>query len=513
MTKKKAKAQYLSELRALPIEVLTPTKMGRADSLTIEGGTPGYELMQAAGRAVADQAAAMGGRRILVVAGPGNNGGDGFVAARLLREAGYEVRVALLGSAGRLNGDAARACSDWQGDVEILDQDTTPAPDLDADIVIDALFGAGLSRGLGGPVAELVEAINRATARVLAVDLPSGIDGATGMAAGSAIVADRTVTFFRLKPGHLLYPGRRHCGRTALAQIGIDETVLPQLDIDCFLNVPALWETAYPRIADDAHKYARGHTLVVSGPWAKTGASRLSALAALRIGSGLVTVAADDEAARIHAAHLTAVMVARCATAHEVGGLLSDPRFTAAAIGPGAGLDRPTRDKVKACLGSTAAVVLDADALTVFADAPEDLFETVRGRVSPVVLTPHAGEFARLFPDAAADSASKVETARTAARQSGAVIVLKGADTVVASPDGRTAIAANAPPYLATAGSGDVLSGIVAGLLAQRMAPFEAACAAVWMHGEAAAAFGPGLTADDLPAELPAIIRKVEVYH
>lgn len=494
----------------MPIEVLTPQEMGRADRMTIDAGTPGYELMLAAGRAVADQAAAMGGRQVLVVAGPGNNGGDGFVAARLLHEAGREVRVALFGSPDRLKGDAARACADWQGDVEIIDPDAAPDLDVDADIVVDALFGAGLSRGLTGPVAELVETINRGRGRILAVDLPSGIDGATGTASGSAIEADATVTFFRLKPGHLLYPGRRHCGRTVLAQIGIDETVIPQLDVQCFLNGPTLWSPAYPHMAEDAHKYARGHTLVVSGPWHRTGAARLAALAALRIGSGLVTVAADDEAARVHAAHLTAVMIRRCAGAAEMSEILADARFTSVAIGPAAGLEPATRDKVMACLGSDAAVVLDADALSVFADRPDDLFGAVGDRKTPVVMTPHGGEFARLFGDM---NGGKLGAARSAADRSGATIILKGADTVIAAPDGRAAISANAPPWLATAGSGDVLSGMVAGLLARGMDSFHAACAAVWMHGEAAAAFGAGLTADDLPDLLPAIIRKVDVYY
>jgi hydroxyethylthiazole kinase-like uncharacterized protein yjeF len=484
--------------------------MGRADSMTIEAGTPGYDLMLAAGKAVADEAAAMGGRRILVVAGPGNNGGDGFVAARMLRDAGRDVRVALLGSPDRLKGDAAQACTDWEGDVENIDPDAAPCLDVDADIVVDSLFGAGLSRGLTGPVGELVDAINRGPGRILAVDLPSGIDGATGTAPGSAIEADATVTFFRLKPGHLLYPGRRHCGRIVLAQIGIDEAVLPQLDVRCFLNSPMLWSPAYPRIAEDAHKYARGHTLVVSGPWDRTGAARLAALAALRIGSGLVTVAADDEAARVHAAHLTAVMIRRCAGATEMSEILADARFTCVAIGPAAGLEPATCDKVMACLRSEAAVVLDADALSVFADQPDELFRAVGDRAAPVVMTPHGGEFARLFGDI--KGGGKVAMARAAAERAGAVIVLKGADTVVAAPGGRAAISANAPPWLATAGSGDVLSGIVAGLLAQGMESFDAACAAAWMHGEAAAAFGPGLTADDLPAQLPTIIRKVEVY-
>jgi hydroxyethylthiazole kinase-like uncharacterized protein yjeF len=510
MAKKYANEQRIGKNALMPLEVLTPEEMGRADRFAIDHGVPGYELMLAAGRAVADAAIEIGGHRILVLAGPGNNGGDGLVAARFLMEAGYDVRVALLGHPGKLQGDAATAYGDFKGPVETLDSADAGEFDLDADLVVDALFGAGLTRGITGDLGRLVERVNGQGAAVLAVDLPSGVDGATGQIAGSAVEADRTVTFYRLKPGHLLYPGRGHCGAVGLAQIGIGEEACEAIGVRCFLNTERLWRDVIPRLGGQTHKYTRGHALIVSGTWARTGASRLAAGAALRVGSGLVTVAADTEAARIHAAHLTAVMIRECNAATELAAILADKRFTAAAIGPAAGLDEPVKEKVMACLQSGAAFVLDADALMLFADNPDPLFAAVSSREAPVVMTPHAGEFARLFPDV--DTGGKIERARQAAMRSGAVILYKGPDTIVADPDGRVSVSASAPPWLATAGSGDVLTGMVAGLLAQKMPAFDAASAAVWIHGEAAASFGPGLTADDLPGQLPEIVRKVYIY-
>ena len=510
MTKKSAKEQKLCNYEDLPIEVLTPAEMGRADSITIETGTAGYDLMVAAGRAVADKAMTFRATRILVLAGPGNNGGDGLVAARMLAEAGRTVRVALLGQPEKLSGDAATAYSDYTGalhsdPVETLDPDQAGQFDIESDLIIDALFGAGLTRGLAGGLAELAERANQADVPILAVDLPSGVDGATGEIAGQAFNAQCTVTFFRLKPGHLLYPGRAHCGETHLAQIGIAEPVLRELEIGCLLNTRSLWQSDFPRIAGDAHKYTRGHALVVSGPWVNTGAARLAARAALRSGAGLVTVAADTEAARVHATHLTAIMIRDCNGAADISTILEDARFKAVAIGPAAGLGEKTCNKVMACLGSEASVVLDADALMSFAEDPAELFQAIRARSAPVILTPHAGEFTRLFPDCT--GGGKLRRAGEAVARSGATVVFKGPDTVVADPTGQRSVGVNAPPWLATAGSGDVLAGIIAGLLAQGMSAFQAASAAVWMHGQAATAYGPGLIADDLPDQLPAILR------
>lgn len=506
-------------------ELLTAEEMGRADALAIAAGVPGLSLMEAAGRAVADQAidlVARKGATIAVVCGPGNNGGDGFVAARLLREQGCRVRVGLLGSRERLTGDAAAVAARWGADVEKL----TSATLAGADVIVDALFGAGLSRPLDGLAAEIVAAINASGKPALAVDVPSGLDGTTGRADGAVVQATRTVTFFRMKPGHLLLPGRLLCGEVRLADIGIPARVLEEVAPQTFANRPSLWQPAYAAPSLDAHKYTRGHAVVVSGPVESTGAARLGARGALRIGAGLVTLAGSGAATAINATHCTAVMVRAVPSDGSLTEFLSDRRRNAVLIGPGAGVAAATAASVITVLGSPAAAVLDADAPTSFVldgtDAPvkaaglgfvvrsadpepvkEGLFEAIKAREAPVVLTPHEGEFKRLFGELAG---SKLERARQAAAVSGAVVVLKGPDTVVAAPDGRAAINDNAPPWLATAGSGDVLAGFVIGLLAQRMPAFEAACAAVWLHGECANRFGIGLIAEDLPEQLPGVL-------
>ncbi len=484
------------------LELLTAAEMSRADELTIAASVPGLTLMENAGRAVADDAQRMAspGARVTVLCGPGNNGGDGFVAARLLRERGFGVDVALLGSREALKGDAAAMASAWTGSTMPL---VATAADS-ADLVIDALFGAGLSRPLDGAAAEIAAHINATSQPVLAVDVPSGVDGSTGEIHGTAMTAHRTVTFFRRKPGHLLLPGRMHCGLTRVADIGIDAHVLGRIGINTFANAPELWIGRFPQPRLDGHKYSRGHAVVVSGPSWQTGAARLSARGALRIGAGLVTIASAHDALAINAAHLTAIMLREVNDAGALADMLSDRRFNAVLIGPAAGINDETRQRVLIVLVSGASTVLDADALSVFASDREALVTAIRTDSRPVVLTPHDGEFARLFPDLA--DRPKLERVRQAASLTGATVILKGADTAIAAPDGRAAINENAPPALATAGSGDVLAGLVTGLLAQHMPGFEAACAAVWLHGAAAAAFGPGLIAEDLPEMLPTIL-------
>lgn len=491
------------------IELLTTAEMAEADRLTIAGGTPGIELMENAGRAVADAAANLPqGRRVVVVAGPGNNGGDGFVAARHLAERGYAVRISFVGDRAKLKGDAARAAERWSGPTD------PAAPDglTNCDIVIDALFGAGLDREVTGLPRAMIEAMNAASAPVIAVDLPSGVNGTTGAVMGVAVEATHTVTFFRRKTGHLLLPGRLHCGTLEVADIGIPDSVLAGIKPATFANAPALWGAAFPVPRPEGHKYARGHAVVVSGGLWSTGAARLAARGALRAGAGLVTLASPREALATNAAASLAVMVRPVDGPLELTEFLADKRRNAVVLGPGAGVGPAMREQVRAALASEAAVVLDADALTSFAEEPAALASAIAKRPDRrVVLTPHEGEFGRLFSILENNSKllSKLEKARAAAKQSGAVVLLKGPDTVVAAPDGRASIADNAPAYLATAGSGDVLSGMIAGLLAQRMPAFEAASAAVWLHGEAARAFGPGLIAEDLPEALPSVYRRL----
>jgi hydroxyethylthiazole kinase-like uncharacterized protein yjeF len=489
------------------MEVLTTAEMERADRLTIAAGTPGFALMLSAGQAVAEAAMDLVEEGpILVVAGPGNNGGDGFVAAAELAARGREVSVILLCERDSLQGAAASAARGWKYPVLPFNPQAIGKPAL----IVDALFGAGLDRPVKGEPFDMIEAINANGAPVLAVDLPSGINGTSGSVMGIAVRATETVTFFRRKPAHLLLPGRLHCGRVRVADIGIDARVLSEIQPKTFEDVPSFWRRAFPVPRTEAHKYDRGHTVVVSGGLATTGAARLAARGALRAGAGLVTVASPRDALAVNASALTAVMVRAVDTPIEFGEMLTDKRLSSCVIGPGAGVGERTRDLVLTALSARRRLVLDADALTSFAEAPDRLFEAIRNSAEPqVVLTPHEGEFPRLFSDISNKHPlrSKLERVRAAAERSGAVVLLKGPDTVVASTDGRATIAANAPPWLATAGAGDVLSGMIAGLLAQAVPAFEAASMGVWMHGEAAREAGPGLIAEDLPETMPAVMR------
>jgi hydroxyethylthiazole kinase-like uncharacterized protein yjeF len=490
------------------VSLLDPREMGEADRLTIEGGLAGIVLMDNAGRAVADalRCSFPAARRIAVLAGPGNNGGDGYVVGRLLREAGLTVALFSAGDPAALKGDAAKAAALYPGPVAALDA-FVPGK---TDVVVDALFGAGLDRPVSEPIAALMRATKAAGVPVVAVDLPSGVSGASGAVLGEAFSAALTVTFFRRKPGHLLQPGRGRCGRVVIADIGIADDVLGAIRPKTFANEPGLWASLRPDPAVDGHKYDRGHAVVFSGGATTSGAARLAAMAALRAGAGLVTVFAPPSALMVNAAHLTAIMLKRCADTTALQAALEDARLSTFVLGPGFGAGAPARDYALAVLSARRALVLDADGITAFAEAPETLFAAIRAAGSPVVLTPHQGEFARLFPDIAAEgNSSKLEKARQAAEHAGCVVVLKGADTVIAAPDGRAAINATGTPYLATAGSGDVLSGVIAGLLAQKMPAFEAAAAGVWMHGRAAELFGPGLIAEDLPGLLPKVLAEL----
>jgi hydroxyethylthiazole kinase-like uncharacterized protein yjeF len=440
-------------------EILSNAEMAEADRLTIAGGTAGLTLMENAGRAVAQTVSERQspGSRVVVLAGPGNNGGDGFVAARLLAQRGYAVTVLLAGTLDKLKGDAAAAAKAWDRGVETA----TPEKLAGADIIIDALFGAGLDRPVSGLAQAMIEAVNAQAVPVVAVDLPSGINGTTGAVMGVAIKAGQTITFFRKKPGHLLMPGRAYCGGVSVAPIGIPDTVLARIDPRTFENVPELWRAKFAVPRAQGHKYDRGHAVVVSGPSWSTGAARLTARGALRAGAGLVTIASPREALAVNAAANLSIMVRPVDGAAELKLFLADPRLNAVGIGPGLGVGEATCELVLAALSGERAAVLDADAITSFATSPKRLAAAVKARGErATILTPHEGEFSRYFHvlDQGTKVGSKLDRARRAAELVGAVVLLKGPDTVVAGPDGRASIAANAPAFLATAGAGDVLT-------------------------------------------------------
>lgn len=497
--------QSAHELGTTP-HLLTPAEMAEADRLAAESGPhDGYGLMRNAGAAILRALLARfpQAEGFDVLCGPGNNGGDGYEVARLLAEAGTPVTL-WTDAAPRPGSDAERAAALCPLGPRPLAA-FAPAPGR---VVVDALYGAGLARALDGAAADAAQACNAAGARVVAVDLPSGLSGDSGKPLGAALEAELTVTFFRLKPGHLLEPGRSLCGTLVLADIGIPDSVLEAIRPGTFVNTPALWGAALPRPRRDQHKYSRGHVAVFSGGASSTGAARLSAMAAARAGAGAVTVLSPASALLVNAAHLTSIMLRKVDTPEDFCQAAAARRPEAVVLGPGFGLDRPLRAMALAALAGEGpgTLVLDADGLTAFRDEPDALFAAIAASAFDVVLTPHEGEFSRLFPDLAG---SKLERARQAARRAGAVVVLKGPDTVIAAPDGRAAINANGSPFLATAGSGDMLAGLVAGLGAQAMPAWEAACAAVWLHAEAATRFGPGLVAEDLPGLIPAVLREL----
>lgn len=503
-------------MKAASLALLTTAQMYAADKAAMAGGVPGLDLMEAAGRAVAEAIRRRWAPRpVLVLAGPGNNGGDGYVAARLLAEAGWPVSVAALVPPEALKGDAAAMATRWTGAVigpERIDWDRINWDGIG--LVIDALFGAGLSKPVAGVARMALEAASSRGLPIVAVDVPSGVSGDTGEILGGAVPgyapqAALTVTFFRAKPGHLLLPGRDLCGTVEIAPIGIPESVLEEIAPACWRNGPALWLDSLPVPRGETHKYHRGHALILGGPM--TGAGRLAAQAARRVGAGLVSLAVPPGTAGIYAADHPGAIVQECPDRAALADILRDPRRNALLVGPGAGQGAgrglSVSDSVAAVLETGRATVLDADAISAFAGEAEALAGLIQG---PCVLTPHDGEFARLFPDLMGD---KLSRARQAARMLGAVLILKGSDTVIAAPDGKAAINDNAPADMATAGAGDVLAGLVLGLLAQRMPAFEAAAAAVWLHGAAGSASGSaeaaGLIAEDIPDRLPGLLQRL----
>ena len=479
-------------------ELLSCAQVYQADALALEAGKSGQVLMENAGRGIAREILArFDPRPTTILCGPGGNGGDGFVVARVLREAGWPVRVGCLGDRDALKDDAASMASAWKGEIEGFSADLLQGCDL----VVDGIFGAGISRDVGGIAQGLIEEINDRQLACVAIDIPSGVHGDSGAILATAPRAILTVTFFRKKPGHLLMPGREYCGETTVIDIGISANVLGHIEPLGRENGPDIWGRRFPWPKADAHKYDRGHAVVVSGSLGKGGAARLAARGALRVGAGLVTIACPPDGLIEHAAHVNAIM---SSAFNDLDEILIDERKNAVLLGPGCGIGEKTRTDVLTALRGRDRCVVDADGLSSFEHHPEALFD---GLGPQCILTPHEGEFRRLFPDLG--RGDKPSRALAAAERAGAVIVLKGADTVIAKPCGAYVINSLASPFLATAGSGDVLAGLLVGLLAQGVDAFDAACAGAWLHGAAACRFGPGLIAEDITELLPAVLREL----
>jgi hydroxyethylthiazole kinase-like uncharacterized protein yjeF len=447
--------------------ILTSEAMRAAEQLAIDGGTSVEMLMERAGAALAEAAYRFGGPLpTLILCGPGNNGGDGYVAARHLADRGVEVRVAALSEP---KSDAAKwARSQWKGTIEQLGSKTHGAP-----LLIDALFGTGLKRGLEDVISnELSRLCDAAVARV-ACDLPSGVETDSGECLSPVPKSDMTVTFGALKPAHLLHPAMYRCGRVVLADIGIEASTAWH----------EIARPVLPPVEQGLHKYTRGLVHALAGKM--PGAIALAATAAARTGAGYVRVSTSKSIEGLPAS------VVQVDTAE-----VNDPRIGCLLVGPGMG-DIP--QVLTLALTSKAPKVIDADGITHLGDP-----ERLKGQ--DAVITPHGGEFRKLFGDL---TGTKPEQALEAARRSGAVVVYKGADTVVASPDGRIGFRPPAPGWLASAGTGDVLSGMIAALRARGMPAFEAACAGVWLHGRAAEIVGPDMIADDLARAIPLALDSV----
>ncbi len=476
-------------------EIITVAQM-RAIDEAVARDMPSMTLMENAGRAVAEAIVQrFTPRATAVLCGPGNNGGDGWVTARALRALGWRVWVETLVPRDQLKGDAATAAAAWSGETFTIGADN-PTPEL----FVDALFGAGLSRPLEGEAARLAKTLAGAPERVVAVDVPSGLDGDTGQALEDlSFRAGLTVTFVRKKPAHVLMPGRALCGEVVVADIGAEGAVGEQ-NVALWENDPSLWRLPWPD--PDAHKHERGHAHVASGGHARTGAARLTARAALRVGAGLVTLLSPPKAIAENAAQLTAIMLREArdesayAEAARTGQSLT--------IGPAFGTTNAHYKLLCAAIEAQprCPLVLDADALTL-------LSPITHGFSERDVMTPHVGEFRRAFPGIYSSAETRIDAARAAAAYARCVVLLKGPDTIIAAPEGRTIVNTTGTAFLATAGSGDVLAGLIAGLIAQGMASFDAAAAGAWIHGRAAEACGPGLIAEDLTEGIPRVLNSL----
>ncbi len=525
------------------VDLLTSAQMRAIECNSIDSGVvSALQLMERAGQGVVDAIFKKWPelRRhdgtALVLCGPGNNGGDGFVVARLLKGVGWGVKVLLYGHPDQMPPDARKNYDGWlgMGDVSPLHLGDIPHPFPQSDLTIDALFGTGLTRPLEKPLAQILSTELGAFSvckRIVAIDAPSGLcmDSGRFLADAGPLTADLTVSFHKMKLGHVLAEGPMACGQTVVVDIGLaqsnDQGRLSR-SLQTNVNEGAMLVDAQTLGGVDkldtylhsGHKFDHGHALILSGGFGKTGAARLAARGALRVGAGVVTLGVPPSARMEVACQITAIMQSRVSDASELKQKLLDKRINAICLGPGLGFDR-AQALVPTSLVDKIPCVLDADALSAFVDDPEALFQMLHPNV---VLTPHAGEFARLFPalsqrlsgpSKTGPAFSKVDAALVAAKRAGCVVLFKGADTVIASSDGRYAVHSahyeRSVPWLATAGAGDVLSGIITGLLARGFSPLKAASAGAFLHVEAARLFGPGLIAEDLAEFLPKVFRSL----
>jgi ADP-dependent NAD(P)H-hydrate dehydratase / NAD(P)H-hydrate epimerase len=496
------------------VMILTPQQMNEADRLTIATGITGSWLMENAGFAILDVVLRHYPEimRAVVLCGPGNNGGDGYVLARLLALRG--VAVALYCSAPAKSGtDAEVAQSHWNGAVYPLETLNLQH----GDVVIDALYGAGFRGALQDAETRAAQVVSESGVPIISVDLPSGIDGLTGQHQGPCFRADHTVTFFRKKPGHLLYPGRALCGQLHVVDIGISPRVLTEIAPKLYENSPDLFGSRLPQSDPETHKYAHDAVGIFCGGAGATGATRLSARAAAKAGAGAVIMLATIEAVPELASHLTSTMIRTIDNPECLTHCINDKKYAVFIVGPGF-RDLPRlRETVLALLQSKRKLnlVFDADVFSAFASDAETLFSAIEKSTCTVVMTPHDGEFQRLFGDISQSDLAKHEMALAAAKRAFCTIIYKGPDTVIASPDGRASINSNGGTMLATAGSGDVLAGAVAGLLAQSMPAFEAACCAVYHHADTGQRLGDGLIAEQLAdaIRLPTNKRNVALHN
>ncbi|WDM85676.1 NAD(P)H-hydrate dehydratase [Ehrlichia sp. JZT12] len=440
------------------------------------------ELIQRAGKAVSDIIISLFPKQpVIIIAGPGNNGKDGIVAANILRNLGWPVVLMLYNTTVDIS-------EGW-----VIPLTYNNIVSCESCLIIDSLFGIGLSRNIPEDLLDIFKYINSSCSKVVvAVDIPSGINCNSGQIMGCAIRADITITFSVLKIGHVLFPGCDYSGKVYVVDIGID---VDYSKITIHKNTPALWADAIPQLNYTSNKYNRGYTLVCSVGNKCIGASKLVAMSALKVGSGVVSIACDDNALALYASCLTSIMY------KLYDDVINDERITSIVVGPGCGINGITKQRTIDILNKKNCV-LDADSISVFSDSYEMLFSQIKHNV---IMTPHEGEFKLVFPFL---TGSKIEKAQQAASLSKAVVVLKGPDTIIADPVGNVVVN-NAPFTLATAGSGDVLSGIIGGLLSSGMSPFNAACCGVWIHTECARHYGIGLIADDIMLQIPIALKRL----